>query len=291
VQVQTGVRQVSPGYFAALGQRVVEGRDFTADDGSATEPSVIVNREFSRKYLDGKALGWTLPGNTKTGMPATLRPIVGIVEDTVRRDVTDVPQPEVYYTTSHAEGTTSLQRVIASDLNLVIRTSADPRTLVPSLRAIVAAAAPSAPLESVMTMKDRVADSLARPRLYAMLLGTFAVFALAIAGVGLFGVLSYSVALRAREIGVRAALGAQVGDIVALVARQAAAIAGAGLAVGLVASFWMAGALRTFLYGVTPHDVMSFAAVAVLLLAVAVLASVVPARRAARVDPVTVLRS
>jgi ABC-type antimicrobial peptide transport system permease subunit len=265
---------------------VVEGRDFTDADGVAAQPVAIVNREFSRKYLDGKALGWTLPGTN--GQP---RPIVGIVEDTVRRDVTDAPQPEMYYTPSSATQTTSLQKIIASDLNLIVRTSTDPREIVPSLRAIMKTAAPDAPLESVMTMRDRVSDSLSRPRLYAVLLGTFAAFALAIAGVGLFGVLSYSVALRTREIGVRTALGAQTGDIVRLVVRQAVAIAGAGLAAGLVASFWLTAALRSFLYGVTPHDLVSFTVVAAVLMLVAVLASIVPARRAASVEPVEVLRT
>jgi putative ABC transport system permease protein len=294
VQVQTGVRQVSPGYFAAMGQRVVEGHDFTADDANAPEPSAIVNREFSRKYLDGKALGWTLPGAAKPNAPPASgvpRPIVGVVEDTVRRDVTDVPQPEVYYPVSHAPSATSLQRVMASDINLIVRTSSDPRALVPSLRAIVTGAAPNAPLESVMTMQDRVGESLAKPRLYAILLAGFAAFALIIAGVGLFGVLSYSVALRAREIGVRSALGAQMSDIIALVIRQAVVIAVAGLAAGLLASIWLGSALRAFLYGVTSHDAVSFAGVALLLFAVAILASVVPARRAARVDPVSVLRA
>jgi predicted permease len=290
VQVQTGVRQISPGYFAAMGQRVVEGREFGSADLSSAEPSVIVNREFSRKYLDGRAMGWSLPGQSKAGARAgTPRPIVGVVEDTVRRNVTDTPQPEVYYAPSHQAGA-SQGKILASDLNLIVRTSGDPGAFVPSLRAVAAGAAPAAPLESVMTMKDRVADSLAQPRLYAVLLGTFAGFALAIAGVGLFGVLSYSVALRAREIGVRSALGATVRDIVSLVVIQSMAIAGAGLAAGLVASLWLTRALRTFLYGVTPHDVVSFGVVAAVLLAVAAAASVAPARRAARVDPVRVLR-
>jgi putative ABC transport system permease protein len=139
-------------------------------------------------------------------------------------------------------------------------------------------------------MRDRVAASLANPRLYAALLGAFAAFALLIAGIGLFGVLSYSVAQRAREIGVRSALGAQLRDIIALVVGQSMAIAVGGLAAGFVASFWVNRALRTFLYGVTPHDTLSFAAVAALLLLVAALASVIPARRAARIDPVRVLR-
>ena len=116
----------------------------------------------------------------------------------------------------------------ASDIHLVIRTARDPTGVVPSLRSVVRQTAPSAPLESIMTMEDRVSESLAKPRLYAVLLGTFAVFALAIAGVGLFGVLSYTVAQRAREIGVRSALGAQVRDIVGLVVKQSLAIAVVG---------------------------------------------------------------
>jgi ABC-type antimicrobial peptide transport system permease subunit len=198
--------------------------------------------------------------------------------------VTDTPQPEVYF----AAGQRPLEY---TDLYLVVRTGAEPRALVPALRSIVHDTAAQAPLESIMTLEDRVASTLSRPRLYAVLLGTFAVFALAIAGVGLFGVLSYTVAQRAREIGIRTALGAQVRDIVGLIVGQSVAIAGAGLAVGLVASFWLTGALQSFLFGVTPHDAVSFGTVAVLLLAVSVLASIVPARRAAKVDPVKVLRA
>jgi ABC-type antimicrobial peptide transport system permease subunit len=115
-------------------------------------------------------------------------------------------------------------------------------------------------------------------------------FALAIAGVGLFGVLSYTVAQRAREIGVRSALGARVIDIVGLVLRQSMAIAGAGVAAGLLASLWLTRGLQRFLFGVTATDLVSFAAVALVLIVVAALASIVPARRAARVDPVKVLK-
>jgi ABC-type antimicrobial peptide transport system permease subunit len=209
----------------------------------------------------------------------------------VRREVTDAPQPEVYYVVSHRPGAGSQQQVRASEVMLIVRTSSDPRALIPSLRDIARSVAPAAPLESVLTMRDRVAGSLARPRLYAILLGAFAAFALAIAGVGLFGVLSYSVAQRAREIGVRSALGAQVRDIVGLVLRQSMGIALTGVVAGIVASFWITKALQQFLYGVTPHDAVSFAAVALLLLMVAAIATIVPARRAASVDPVSVLRS
>jgi predicted permease len=278
VQVQAGSRQVSAGYFAALGQRIVEGREFTPQDGTGGQKAAIVNREFSRKYLDGRALGWTLPGTNKTTVP-----IVGIVEDTARNSVGDAAQPDIYFPMTQ-------QPLYASDIHIVVRTAGDPVSVIPALRSMARQAAPAAPLESIMTMEDRVSASLAKPRLYAVLLGTFAAFALAIAGVGLFGVLSYSVAQRAREIGVRSALGAQVRDIVALVVRQSVAIATTGLAVGLTASLWLTSALRGYLFGVTARDAVSFAAVAVVLLGVAVLASIVPARRAARVDPVRVLR-
>src|SRR4051812_15794464 len=255
VQVQTGVRQVSPGYFAAMGQRVTQGREFAAADASAADAPVMVNREFARKYLDGRALGWSLPGQAKPGAAAgTPRPIIGVVEDTVRHDVTDTPQPEIYTTPSRNPAAGAPQRLLASDLNLIVRTSGGPSAFTPSLRPVVPTPAPAAPLESVMAMRDRVADSLSQPRLYAVLLGTFAAFALAVAGIGLFGVLSYTVALRSREIGVRSALGAQVRDIVGLVVGQSMAIAGAGLTIGLVASFWLTGALQKFLFGVTPHD-------------------------------------
>ena len=278
VQVQTGLRTITPGYFAALGQRIVDGREFTRDDGARGQRVVIVNQEFSRRYLEGRAVGWTLPGKDAAV------PIIGVVENTARHNVGDPALPEVYYLIGQQGAYSS------SEIQLIVRTAVDPRELVPVLRTVARDAAPAAPLESIMTMEDRVSESLARPRLYAVLLGTFAAFALAIAGVGLFGVLSYSVAQRAREIGVRSALGAQVRDIVALVFRQSLAIAGAGVAVGLLASLWLTAALQRFLYGVTAHDSVSFAAVAALLIAVAVVASIVPARRAAKVDPVSVLR-
>jgi putative ABC transport system permease protein len=288
IQVQSGLQTVSRDYFAAIGQRILEGRGFTSDDQSNGPPAVIVNREFSRKYLDGKALGWRLPGTSpkKNAPPAPDRQIIGIVEDTVRRNVTDAPQPELYQVVRRDQ-----RRVNDTDIYLIVRSSSDPQALVPTLRDLVRTASPEAPLESVMTMRDRVADSLANPRLYAALLGVFALFALLIAGLGLFGVLSYSVAQRAREIGVRTALGAQLRDIVGLVVRQSMTIAVVGLALGIVASYWVSRLLATFLYGVTPHDVISYIAVALVLLAVAALASVVPARRAARVDPVKVLRA
>ena len=142
-----------------------------------------------------------------------------------------------------------------------------------------------------MTMEERVMTNLAKPRLYAVVLVGFGVCAIAIAGVGLFGVLAYSVAQRGREIGVRTALGARPTDIVVLVVRQAGLIAVAATTIGLWFAFAAAKSLSGFLYGVGPHDPVSFVAVGVVVIAVSAVACVVPARRAARVDPLSALRS
>jgi predicted permease len=278
VQVQTGMQVVSAGFFAALRQRVLEGREFTPSDLATSQPVVLVNREFSRRYLDDRALGWTLPASEGKTPPE----IIGIVEDMARQSVTDTPQPEVYYPVS--------QRPLQSHPTLIVRGASDPRALIAMVQTSVREAAPDAPIESIRTMEDLVSATLARPRLYGLLLGTFATFALLIAGVGLFSVLSYSVAQRAREIAVRSALGAEARDIVALIARQTAGIVAAGLFVGLMTSLWASSLLDSLVYGITTRDAPTFAAVAGLLMLVALAASVVPARRAAHVDPVRVLR-
>jgi ABC-type antimicrobial peptide transport system permease subunit len=145
-------------------------------------------------------------------------------------------------------------------------------------------------LDSIMKKENRLMRSLARPRLYAVLLGGFAGLALVIAGVGLYGVLAYGVAQRRREIGVRAALGATPGSLVGLVLRQGAAIAIAGLAVGLVGAYIAVGWLGGFLFGVTPRDPVSFIAVPIVLLVVTTIAAFVPARRAATIDPLRAMR-
>jgi putative ABC transport system permease protein len=148
----------------------------------------------------------------------------------------------------------------------------------------------TATVESIRTMSDRLSANHAQPRLNALLLGGFAGFSLLVAGVGLFGVLSQGVTSRRRELGVRLALGATPRGIVRLVVLQGVGLAGAGLAVGLVASAWLAGGLESLLYGVTARDPMSYAAVAIAVLGASALACFVPARRAASVDPLLVLR-
>ena len=276
VSAHAALRQVSPGYFAALGLRIIKGRGFAETDTAASQQVVIVNRTFAAQYLDDPPIGVRF---------AFDREVVGVVDDVRYGGVGDPVQPEMYLLSRQLKSGFTVEEPM-----VLVRTAGNPLLLASTLRSIVRQMAPLAAVESVMTMEDRVWTSLARPRLYAVLLGGFAAFALAVAGVGLFGVLSYSVSLRAREIGVRTSLGATPWSIIGLVVRQASVVTAAGLIVGLGAAAMLARSLSSLLYGVAPSDPITFVAVAALLAVVAIVACVVPARRAARVDPVRVLR-
>ncbi len=282
-QAQTAVRTVTPGYLRAIGMRVIQGRGFEDGDTTASLPVILVNREFSRRYLANAAVGTRIP----LGLRETQAEwqIAGVVDDARTRSVLDAPQPEMFVCLCQmASG------LRGADPILVVRTRTDPAIFAPVLRQAVRELAPTVALDSVMTMDERLLGNLARPRLYAVVLGGFAAFALIIAGVGLFGVLSYSVSQRAREIGVRTALGARPANIILLVLREGLIVTVAGLAVGLTASFLFARSMSAFLFGIAPHDRFTFTAVPALLVVVAAIACAMPARRAARVDPVEVLK-
>jgi putative ABC transport system permease protein len=178
----------------------------------------------------------------------------------------------------------------ASEASFVVRTASAPASYADALRRLVRAQDDGLAFDSMITLEDRLRDSLAEPRLYALLLVAFAVSALIVAGVGLFAVLSYSVSQRAREIGVRSAIGARPIDIVRLVMGQALGLAAAGVGLGLLLAAAAVRALSGFLYGVGPFDPATLALAVAVLLMVTLVAAVIPARRAARVDPVTVIR-
>jgi putative ABC transport system permease protein len=181
-------------------------------------------------------------------------------------------------------------RLLNGPLIFLVRTAGNPAAQVPMLRAAVRQQDPAA-LDSVMTMEERVVSNLAKPRLYAVLLRAFGFFAVIVAGVGLFGVLSYGVAQRSREIGIRTALGARTRDITALILKHAVAVTLSGLGLGFAVSLTLSRVITAFLYSVSPRDSTSFVVAAVVLALVAGIACVVPARRAARVDPLVVLKS
>jgi predicted permease len=282
IDAQAMDRVVSPDYFATMRLRLVAGRTLSDADVATSPQVVVVNRSFAQKYLGDHPLGETIPIGADAHRESE---VIGIVEDMRQGDISDALQTEVF----RSYRQTPIQP--GAEPLFIIRTSDDPAAHVSTLRSLVRAEDASLALDSVMTMEERLMTSLARPRLYAVLLATFAAFALVIAGVGLFGVLSYNVAQRSREIGVRTALGATTGDIVRLVLRQAAVVTLGGVIAGLWASFAVVKAVSKLLYGVSAHDAVSFIVVPIVLACVAAIACVVPARRAARVDPLRAMRA
>jgi putative ABC transport system permease protein len=279
IVVQVAPRVVSPGYFAVLGLPIVSGRGFEDGDTATAALVAVANETFARRY-PGEALGARVPGFLGRG-GQTQAVIVGIAAD-VRYPASPTESlPELYF--SHRQLPAGLRAAGATLLVRVDRGQGLPTTL---LRSAVREADVSLVPEAVMTLDDGlVATNLALPRLYALLLGGFATLALLVAGVGLFGVLSYVVAQRTRELGIRAALGARPWDLVQLVLRQGLATTIVGLVAGLVAVALLMRFVTTLLYGVTAADVPTFVAVPALLLLVATTACVVPALRAARLDP------
>jgi hypothetical protein len=269
---------------------ILEGRGFSDQDSLTSQQVALVNRTFANTYLGGRALGVKLPLSFIDGRPNGLE-IVGVVDDMRQQGATDPPRPEIFNTYHQLPEGMSLKGNSIPTPVIVARTSGDPAALAGTLRSIVREQNASVSLDSVMTMDERLLTSLARPRLYAVLLGAFAGFAMLVAAAGLFGALSYSVAQRTREIGVRAALGARPANIIGLVVRQGIAVTLVGVAAGLGAATALVRYIGTMLYGVTTHDPRSYVLVAVTLAVVAALASAVPALRAAKIDPLRAMRS
>jgi putative ABC transport system permease protein len=274
---------VTADYVRALGLHLVAGRDFRADDDSAAAPKVVlVNRTFATQYLTERAIGDRIR-NFMTADQVDFE-VIGVVDDMRRRGLADRVQPEIYSLLRQSPRPSAAQ-------DLLIRASIEPSRLIEPLRELARRAVPLATIESVRTMDDRVLGSLAEPRLYAVLLVTFATCALVIACVGLIGVLTYSVAQRRREIALRVALGAEPRQILRLVLAQGVAVTAAGLAIGMTAAFVTARSMSALLYRVSVHDTLSFLGAPLVVGVVALAACLVPALRAGRIDPLLLLRN
>jgi putative ABC transport system permease protein len=280
------VRIATPGYFDTIGIPLVRGRLFTADDRLNTPQVALITQAAARQYFPGEdpvgkkiTLGWGRDGSKQRAGGE----VVGIIGD-VKDAALDEPDPPQIYL-PYAQWP-------VQSMSLVLEAAVPPETIAEAARHEVYALDSSLPVGNVRTLDQLVARSISQPRFYMTLLTVFAVVALALAAIGIFGVLSYAVAQRTREIGIRMALGAHQGTVVRLVVREAMIMAIAGVVCGLLAALALARAIVSrLLFETSPHDPTTFVAVAAVLGAVALLAAYLPARRATRVDPIVALRA
>jgi len=277
------MRSVSPGYFQAMGIPLQEGRDFTlADSESGARCVRIVNRAMAHQYWPGEdAVGKQLYGACPKDAPGL---IVGVVADSKQNSVDSTVEPELYEPyAQHPSFATFL-------VTFVIRTASNPLDLATAVRRAVWEIDPDQPVIQIRTMQNVISESIWQQHFAASALGIFGALALLLAGVGIYGVLSYSVSRRTHEIGVRAALGATRRDILRLVVEEGMLLALIGLSAGILAALGLTRLIASLLYGVRPRDPLTFAALSLLLTGVAWLAVYIPARRAARIDPMDALR-
>ncbi|HSB74022.1 MAG TPA: FtsX-like permease family protein, partial [Terriglobales bacterium] len=272
------IEAISPHWFATLRVPLRVGRDFSAADNAQAPKVVIVNQTFARRFWPGQnAIGkhvivgrWPQPAQ-----------VVGVAADIKNRGLARDAQPQVYI---------PFPQLPWGDMNLLVRTKVAPLSLAPAVRSQISAVDPDQPVTDVRTVDDLMDTSRAQPRFTMLLLGVFAAAALALAVIGIYGLLAYSVAQRQHELGIRVALGAERDDILRLVVRQGMALALAGIGVGLFAALLLTGLMSSLLFRIGARDLTTFALAPALFLAVALLASYLPARRATRTDPMDALR-
>jgi putative ABC transport system permease protein len=277
---------VSDDYFKTMDIRLTEGRLFEPSDRNEnTQRVVVINQALAKRYWRGSPIGRRLsPGQVSTD--SDWFTVVGVVEDTKNLGVDKPAGTELYFL---APQVFRLLGGMARQ-NFIVRADGDPALIAGAVRAAVREIDPSLPIFSMQAMSDTVADSLARPRFLSLLLGAFSVISLAMAAVGIYGVMSYSVSRRTQEIGVRVALGARASDVLMMVLGQGTKLAAAGVAIGLAGAFALTRVMSTLLFEVSVTDPATFAAVVALLAMVTLLACYIPARRATKVDPMVALR-
>lgn len=280
---RVGFRIIESQYFHTMGVRLLQGRTFTPEDEQGGLPVAILNQSLARELFHGEnPLGHRIKPHIgfATNVAPPMRQIVGVVSDVKCNGLTDCPEIYAPQTPNDFFGETTV----------VVRTVTLPSSLVPAIRSLVSSRDKKLPLRDVKTLDEYISGSICAQRFHALLLAAFAAMAFLLTAVGLYGVLAYSVAQRSREIGIRMALGADQRSISVMVLRRGAALALSGIAIGLTVSLFAVRFISALLYGIQPADPVTFVAVPLLLVAVALLASYVPARRATRVDPMVALR-
>jgi putative ABC transport system permease protein len=275
-------RVVSLNYFRAIGMRLLQGRSFRAADTPGQPPVVVVNQAFARKaWPNGSPIGkrFRIGDYNRAGDPIT---VIGVVADAKYIGLADDAFPEMFFSMDR-EGATN-------GMTFVFRTAQDPHALIGSVRGVIRAVDPDQPITKVSELESLVTESSAPQRLTVLLGGIFGILALVLAGTGLYGVISYSVAQRTHEIGVRIALGATPPSVLRLVVVQGLQLTLAGIALGLAAALALGRLLRGLLFHVSPYDPVILAAVSGAFAVIALAASYVPARRASETDPSSALR-
>lgn len=275
---QIDVYRITPGYPKVLGVPLVRGRLFAAEDNTlASAPVVLLNDAAAARYFPGVD-----PIAETIGIFQADRVVVGILGNVRAGGPEAVVRPEAYL---------PLARESSTFAYLVVKTKGDPAAVVPLVKSAVWSTAPDLPLSDVRTLEEFFGRQVAQRRFNMEVAGLFGLLALAIASVGVYGVMSYVVEQRTREIGLRMALGALPGGVVGMILRRAGVLIATGLAIGLIIAWALAQTLRAFLFQVQPHDVAIYAVASVVLLAAGLAAAFGPAWRAARVDPLTALRA
>jgi putative ABC transport system permease protein len=280
-------KMVSDGYFRALGIRFRKGRGLTERDGKGAPPVAVINETMANRFFkDEEPIGKRILVQEIVYAKPELGPeipweVVGVIADEKIGGLDDTRSAGMYV--SYAQSTTTF-------MNLVVRGSVNPETLQQAIRHEVQQVDRDQPLTDFRTMEQIKTESVANNRLRTTLLGVFAGIALLLAAIGIYGVISYSVAQRTHEMGVRLALGASRGNILGLIIRNGMLLSGLGLAIGLAGAFGLTRLLTTLLFGVTPTDPVTMAGMAALLVTVALVACYFPARRATVVDPLVALR-
>jgi predicted permease len=277
-------RVVHPHYFRTMGVQFMQGREFTAQDRADTPAVAVISETMARRHWPnedptGKRI---TPGQPDSTDPDDWITIVGVVKDVRQFELAADPKPQMYLSYEQAG--------FFAPRHLVVKTDVDPLGLAATVRKTVWEIDKDQPVSNISTMEDVLSESIERQRFSMLLLGVFAALAMVLAAVGVYGVMSYSVAQRTREIGIRMALGAQKRDVLKLAVGQGLKLVLIGVAFGLASAFLLTRVMSSLLFGVSATDPATFVAIPLLLIGVALVASYIPARRAAKVDPMVALR-
>jgi putative ABC transport system permease protein len=274
-------RRILPNYFRALGTPLLSGREFDARDEGGTPDVTIINETMARRYWETPEAA--LGGRIKVGPPEgePWLTIVGVVGDVKHEGLSAEPDLATFEPHSKRPRLT---------MNLLVRTTIEPTSAIAAVRNELKAAESDLLIEKVSTMSERIFKSVAPERLNTFLLGLFAGVALLAASIGIYGMLAFSVTQRTREIGIRIALGAKTPDVLKMIVGQGMRLVIVGIVLGLIASFWLMNLIEKLLFGVSPTDFATFGVISLILTGVALVACLVPARRATKVDPMVALR-